>query len=140
MRIKIFYESEDFRLKKVSEIRNQFVKVIESEDKSPGDLNFIFTGDENLMRINREFLNHDYYTDVITFDYCKGRKVNGEVYISIDTVRLNAINYNVSLESEVIRVMIHGMLHLLGYDDRTEEERKRMKEKEDYWLGIVEGK
>ena len=104
------------------------------ENRIPGDLNFIFTGDENLLEINRKFLNHNYYTDVIAFDYSEGKEISGEIYISMDTVRKNAYNYNVSFESEILRVMLHGTFHLCGYDDKSEEQKAEMRMREDKWI------
>lgn len=134
MRIHFFYDEIRFRLKKSAPLKELIAEVIRVEGKIPGDLIFILTNDSNLISINREFLKHDYFTDVITFDYCNGNTVNGEIYISIDTVRNNAINYKVSLKQELKRVVIHAVLHLCGFDDKSDEERRIMRMKEDYWL------
>ena len=109
-------------------------KVIGEKEKISGDLNFIITNDETLRKINIQFLGHDYDTDVISFNYCSGNIINGEVYVSIDTVKENAKKYNVSLNMEIRRVFIHGILHLLGYDDKTKKQKADMKKMEDIWL------
>jgi probable rRNA maturation factor len=136
LRIRIFYDKTNYRLRG-SKIARQFIqRVIRNEGKVSGDLNFIFTSDEELRKINIEYLEHDYFTDVITFDNSEGHIISGEIYISIETVKFNANNYNVSLKDEVLRVMIHGVLHLLGYDDKTEIEISKMREMEGNWLEI----
>ena len=109
-------------------------EVIREKGFNPGDLGFILTNDKNLLDINIEFLNHDYYTDVITFDYSVNKTLNGEIYISVDTVKKNSINYKVSFREESIRVMVHGILHLAGYGDKTDEEKVLMRRTEDEWL------
>jgi probable rRNA maturation factor len=124
--IKFFYDKIKFRVKGSREIRKFLGKVISGENKTPGDLNFIFTTDEVLLGINKEFLKHNYLTDVITFDYSKKEWLNGEVYISIDALRRNARLFNVRLNDELVRVMIHGTLHLCGYLDDSEEHRDKM--------------
>ena len=134
MKIKIFYDNINFRLKGSKKIRKLIEKVIRNEEKHSDDLLFIFTSNEKIREINKEFLNHNRYTDVIAFDYSKGINIVGEIYISIDTVKLNSNNYKVSLILEVLRVMIHGTLHLCGYEDRSERQKKIMTGMEDKWI------
>lgn len=134
MKIRIFYDDVDFRLRGSRKAKEIFLKVIGKENRIPGDLNFIVSSDENIKNINIEFLKHNYFTDVIAFDNSEGNVVSGEIYLSIDTVRENALNYNVSLKIEVMRVMIHGLLHLCGYRDDTSERKQIMRDLEDFWL------
>lgn len=134
MSIKIFYDDISYRYKGWLKLKKILEEIIRSAGKLPGDLGIIITSDDNLIGINREFLEHDYYTDVITFDYNSGDDVNGEVYISLDMVKVNSIRYNVRLHNELTRVMIHGILHLTGLDDKTDEERAVMRNEENRWL------
>jgi len=132
--IKIFYDETNFRLKGWRKVKKLIQEVIAKELKISDDLNFIITNDKNLRKINIQFLEHDYNTDVITFNYNNGSVINGEIYISLETVKKNGNNYNVSLNNELLRVLIHGVLHLVGYDDKTEEQKIIIHEMEDLWL------
>lgn len=111
-------------------------EIIHSNNLKRGDINFIFCTDEYLLNINKRFLNHDYYTDIITFNYNEGTIVSSDIYISIDTVLKNSKIYSVDFEEELRRVMIHGILHLLGYDDQTKDQRITMRSMEDISLQI----
>lgn len=126
MKIRIYYDQVTFRLKKAGDIKGFIEKVIKNESKVPGDLNFVFTGKEEMLKLNIEFLGHDYHTDVISFDYGENNIVSGEVYVGVETVKDNAVMIGVPFQQEVLNVMIHGLLHLCGYKDETEEERERM--------------
>lgn len=138
MSIRIYYDETEFRLKGWRKAMKIINEVIGKEQKITGDLNLIITNDENLRKINIQFLEHDFNTDVITFNYNEGNVINGEIYISIETVQKNSVNYNVSLKYEVLRVIIHGILHLTGYDDKTEKQRLIMRRMEDMWLSLIE--
>lgn len=140
MRIKIYYDKTKFRVRNWRKVTKVLHEVIGKEEKISGDLNFIITNDNEIRKINIEFLKHDYYTDVITFNYNENKKINGEIYISIDSVKKNALNYNVSWNKEIKRVIIHGVLHLVGYDDKTEEQKDEMRCQEDFWLEILRSK
>lgn len=110
--------------------------VIE-ESFTVGQLSFIFCSDEYLLNINREYLKHDYFTDVITFNYVVNKIINGDIFISIDRVKENALANNQNFIIELKRVMIHGVLHLIGYNDKTAKEKVIMTQKEDYYLSLV---
>jgi probable rRNA maturation factor len=138
LKIRIFYDKTNFRLVGWRKVVKTVEKVIRDANKVSGDLNFIFTNDIELRKINVRFLEHDYNTDVITFNNSVEDVINGEIYISIDTVKRNARVFKVELMKEVERVMFHGILHLLGYDDKTENQSTEMKNLEDYWLEKAE--
>ena len=140
MSIKIFYDDTSFRIRGWRKVVKIIENIIEREKKFTGTLHFIITKDESLRKINVQFLEHDYNTDVISFDYCNCEIINGEIYISIETVKKNAINYKVSFKKELLRVMIHGVLHLLGYDDKTKNQISEIRKMEDMWLNIFEEK
>ncbi|MGQ1785564.1 rRNA maturation RNase YbeY [Saccharicrinis sp. GN24d3] len=102
------------------------------------EISFLFCSDEYILKVNREYLNHDYYTDIITFDYCEGNVISGDILISIDTVRSNATDYNTTFTKELNRVIIHGILHLLGFKDNTPERDAEMHKLEDKALELLE--
>lgn len=108
--------------------------VIQNERLIPGEVTVELFTDEELLDINKEFLSHDYYTDIITFDERIGNVVNGELLISKDRVRENAVSNNVSFSDEMLRIYIHGVLHLCGYGDKSEEEAELMRDKEDFYI------
>ena len=140
MSIKIYYDQIKFRIRKLKEINRFLDKVIRDEERVPGDLLFILSDDESVLNINREFLKHDSYTDVIAFDDSVDEIVSGEIYISIDTVRKNAREYGCSIREETVRVMIHGLLHLCGYDDIHEKDRKIMLMKQELLVEQIIGR
>jgi len=107
------------------------LQVADSESKKIGEISFVFASDEYLLRLNRRYLNHDYYTDILTFDYSEGDVISGDIFISVDRVRENAGLFNVEVEKEFLRVMVHGLLHLFGYSDAEEGEKMIMRAKED---------
>lgn len=118
---------------------NRWLKfVAESEIRKIGDISIVFCSDNYILDVNMKYLQHDYFTDIITFDYCEGKVLSGDLIISIDSVRENAALYGVKFEEELNRVMVHGVLHLIGYDDHTEADQKIMREKENYYLSCRE--
>lgn len=135
--IRFFTEDISFTLKDKNKLRKWIQVVIDNEGKLPGDLNYIFCSDEFLYKLNIEYLNHDTLTDIITFDLSEDEdEISGEIYISIDRVRENAKKFKVPFYNELHRVMIHGILHLAGYHDKTQEEVTMMRGKEDKCLSL----
>ena len=108
--------------------------VAESEGKKLGDISIIFCSDNYLLEVNKKYLKHDYYTDIITFNYCEGNTLSGDLFISVDSVKENASFYGTEFADELNRVIVHGLLHLIGYDDHTEEDIATMRAKENYYL------
>lgn len=129
MRIDYHYEL-DFELENVTRYSDWLTRVIESESKTASQIDYIFCDDAYLLGVNKKYLNHSTYTDIITFDYTEGNVIAGDVFISVERVKENAINFEVSFVDELKRVMVHGVLHLLGYGDKTEEESVLMRSME----------
>jgi len=133
----IYFHSEglDFELPDEEKIISWITATVQAENKQLHSLNFIFCTDTYLIRINQKYLNHDTYTDVITFPYSENENViEGDIFISLDRIQENAKKYNASFLYELKRIMIHGVLHLCGYGDKGEKEEQIMREKENYYL------
>jgi len=132
--ISIFTQGIVYKTNNKKILKKWLIKIAEQNNKSVGILNIIFCSNSNIKKLNKKFLKHDYYTDVITFDYSdiyKKKKIFGDIFISIHTVRKNAKIYNVSFHNELLRIMSHGILHLIGYKDDTEINSIEMKNNED---------
>lgn len=114
--------------------------LINNEIKTIGDLSVIFCSDDYLLDVNKQYLNHNYYTDVITFDYVEDNVISGDLFISVDRIKDNAKEYAAEVIMELFRVVFHGVLHLVGYNDKTDEEQRIMTEKENYYLKEVDFK
>ncbi len=110
--------------------------VIKTENKKLGEINYILCDDEYLLKVNQDFLDHDYYTDIITFDYVKGKTISGDIFVSLPRISDNAKTLVRDFNSEFHRVLAHGILHLMGYKDKTEEEITVMRQKEDFYLNF----
>jgi len=110
--------------------------LILSEGKKPGEINYIFCNDDYLLKVNQDFLQHDYYTDIITFDYVKGKTISGDIFVSLQRVLDNASTLSKNEDEEFRRVLAHGLLHLCGYKDKSTEEEALMRSKEDYYLTL----
>ena len=136
MSVSFHSEQITFSLPDEKAVANWLQDVCVSEGKNLSEVSYIFCSDEYLLEMNHQYLNHDYYTDVITFDYCKAEKVSGDVFISVDRVSDNAQNEGVSEQDELHRVMVHGLLHLLGYHDKQAADKEQMTAKEDFYLSL----
>ena len=129
------YEIE-FELQDEAKYEEWISEVIDSEDKSEGEINYIFCDDVYLLKMNVEFLDHDTLTDIISFDYTMGSLISGDVFISVERVRDNAADFKVDFDDELRRVMAHGILHYCGYKDKTEEDSQLMRAKEDEKIAL----
>ncbi|MDA9612307.1 rRNA maturation RNase YbeY [Flavobacteriales bacterium] len=127
-----YLETEE--ITEINQNKKWLNQVISNEAKEEGDITYIFCNDDYLLEKNIRFLNHNTLTDVITFDYCEGNSVSGDIFISIERVKENAEVFKVDFLTELNRVMVHGLLHLLGYKDKTERESNLMRKKENYYL------
>jgi rRNA maturation RNase YbeY len=136
--ISFFSEEIPFKLSQKRWLKQWINSVISSENKKVGTISYIFCNDAYLIQLNRQYLQHDTLTDVITFDYTVDNDglVSGDIFISIERVKDNATELNLSFNEELQRVMIHGVLHLLGYKDKTKAEKQQMRQKEDYSLSL----
>lgn len=133
-----YYEDIDFVFRNKT-LNNRWLKLVaESEIRRIGDISIIFCSDNYILDVNQKYLQHDYFTDIITFDYCEGDRLSGDLFISIDSVRENALEYGTDFSDELNRVMVHGILHLIGYDDHTEGDIAMMRKKENYYLSLRE--
>ena len=132
----IRYFCEDIKFTYKNKLaNNRWLKMVAgSEIRKIGDINVIFCSDNYILDVNMKYLQHDYFTDIITFDYCEGKVLSGDLFISVDSVRENSIEFGTDFEEELYRVIVHGVLHLIGYDDHTDEDKKVMRQKEDYYL------
>lgn|SRR5690606_1579618 len=129
-------ENIDFPKIKKRETANWIKSVAKSYGKQTGDISYLFCTDEKILEVNRQYLQHDFYTDIITFDYSEGNHISGDIFISLDTVLSNSIQYDTDFEEELYRVIIHGVLHLCGINDKSEAESKQMKEAEERALSL----
>lgn len=124
----ITYQTEDIEMPAIRKRETSaWIKAVaETYGKRTGDIAYIFCSDEKILEVNRQYLQHDYYTDIITFDYCEGNRISGDLFISLDTVRTNAEQFGTDYNTELYRVIIHGILHLCGINDKGPGEREIM--------------
>lgn len=136
----IFFHKEgiNFDIREKKKIRQWINKVVEIEKKELGELNIILAGDKELLELNKTYLSGKYLTDVITFEYNEEKKISGDVYLSVERIRENALKFNERVDREILRVIIHGILHLMGYKDKKDEEQKKMRQKEDECLSMFD--
>ena len=134
--VRYFFEDIKFEYKN-KQFNNRWLKLVaESEICRLGDINIIFCSDPYILQINLQYLSHDYFTDIITFDYSEKPIISGDLFISVDSVRENAEFYGTEFPEELHRVIVHGILHLIGYDDHTDEDSAMMRSKENYYLDV----
>ncbi len=134
--ISFFYET-DFKINKIRAWKNWIKASIENEGYKAGDINYIFCDDEYLLQINKDYLQHDYYTDVIGFQYSEGKQVSGDIYISVERIGDNAKENQIDFKNELARVVIHGVLHFMNYKDKTDADIKKMRELESQYISNI---
>lgn len=132
----LFHKETNFEIKHKTKYKSWIKTIILSFEKRVGEINYIFCNDEYLLEINQKYLQHDTYTDIITFDYSENNIISGDIFISIERVKENAGHYSKDFEEELHRVLAHGILHLCGIKDKSEQESKEMREKEDWALKL----
>lgn len=128
----VTYQTDGVKMPKIKkrETTNWIKRVAASYDRKIGEIAYIFCSDEKILKVNREYLQHDYYTDIITFDYCEGNVISGDLFISLDTVKTNSEQFNTEYDEELHRTIIHGILHLCGINDKGPGEREIMEKAE----------
>jgi len=131
-------EEVEFPEIQIDRVKLWIKSVVEQRSKVLGELSLVFCSDEYILKVNQKYLDHDYFTDIITFDYCSGSQISGDLIISLDTVLSNSQKFNSSYDTELHRVIIHGVLHLLGYQDKTDSDAKEMRRNEDFALKQLE--
>ena len=134
--ISYYFEDTDFVFREKNLNGRWLRMVAESEVRRLGNVSIIFCSDNYILDVNQRYLEHDYFTDIITFDYCEGDRLSGDLFISVDSVKENSLEYGTEFKDELNRVIVHGILHLIGYDDHTDEDVMTMREKENYYLDI----
>ena len=132
-----FHFTNSFTLKNKRKIKNWLKDTILNEKKKVGDINYIFCSKKYLKKMNNDYLSKNYETDVISFDFSKDNKISGDIYISSETVKKNSIIFNVCFNNELKRVMVHGLLHLLNYNDKSNQELQIMREKENFYINLI---
>lgn len=135
----IYFQSEDIKFPSIKKrtTSNWIKQVAESHNKKIGDISYIFCSDAKIIEVNNQYLQHDYYTDIITFDYSENDTISGDIFISIDTVKSNSEQFNTDYHNELHRVIIHGILHLCGINDKTDNEQKEMTKCENNALALL---
>lgn len=136
MPIRIFYEDIQFKLPRPSKVKRWIESSIKKEGFEPGEISYIFCSDSYLLNLNQKYLNHNTFTDIITFDYTEDKLIAGDIFISIERVFENALKFSTGEELEILRVIVHGCLHLIGYKDKSKTEKNLMREKENRYLSL----
>ena len=135
----ITYNAEGIAMPKIKKrLTSKWIKAVAaSHGRKVGEVGYLFVNDDKILEVNREYLGHDYYTDIITFDYVKGKTISGDIFVSLQRISDNATIHSTNFQNELHRVLAHGLLHLCGYKDKSEDEKKMMRYKEDFYLKLL---